>query len=298
MGIQKIYYALTVLFIFCISFAPSASGQEIGDKQNGLASWYGAKYHGRPTSSGEVYNRHKLTAAHNELPLGSKVKVTNVATGESVVVRINDRGPFRGARIIDLSEAAARKINYRQDGLAEVIVEVIDLPESFLASRAKSIKPEPEAVLASASVTPDDAAKTSVTGTKPVIAEESSLAVGPVIPSTSVSAVSISDPVVPTLSKSQVFVIQAGSYGNLNYAEAQVEKMRRMYQKMPIALVEETVNGQKVHRILAGRFVSKATAEQARRDLVKKGIQGLVKSMPEPTTLASTPAAATSASTL
>ncbi|WP_210462173.1 septal ring lytic transglycosylase RlpA family protein [Rufibacter roseolus] len=286
MGIQKIYYALTVLFIFFFSFAPTASGQEIGDKQNGLASWYGAKYHGRRTTSGEVYNRHKLTAAHNELPLGSKVRVTNEATGESVVVKINDRGPFRGARIIDLSEAAARKINYRNDGLAHVTVEVLELPEYFLVSRAKLKEAEPKveeaatpAVLAKAPATP---VNTQAVPT----AEQTAVVKGPVAIPAQTSAVSSTAPMAPTLAKEQVFVIQAGAFSSLSNAEVQADKMRRMYQKMPISLVEETVNGRKVHRILAGRFISKATAEQARKDLVKQGFQGLVKSVAEPAALA------------
>ncbi|WP_207433415.1 septal ring lytic transglycosylase RlpA family protein [Sabulibacter ruber] len=281
MGKLKIYNALTVLFIFFISFAPAAFGQEIGDKQNGLASWYGAKYHGRPTTSGEIYNRHKLTAAHNQLPLGSKVKVTNVATGESVVVRINDRGPFRGARIIDLSEAAARKIHYRNDGLAEVTVEVVELPEAFLASREKAETPSEEKEELSAAKT--ETAVAAVTPATPVST--------PITLTSSPAGANPTDakaiPAVPTLAQSQVYVVQAGSFGNVANATAQVEKLKKLYQKMPIALVEETVNGQKVHRILAGRFVSKTVAEQARQDLAKKGFQGLVRMAAEPAPLAS-----------
>ncbi|MFB9863220.1 septal ring lytic transglycosylase RlpA family protein [Rufibacter immobilis] len=273
MGIQKICYALTVLIISFFSFAPIATGQDVGDKQSGLASWYGVKYHGRPTSSGEIYNRHKLTAAHNQLPLGSKVRVTNVATGQSVVVRINDRGPFRGARIIDLSEAAARKIKYRRNGLAEVVVEVIELPEAFLASRAKAEKAaaeeEKEALaLANAQAT-DTPVETPLV--KPVVTENAAVVA----------------PAVPAALQQKAFVVQAGSFGSLSNAEAQVEKLRSMYEKMPIALVEETINGRRVHRILAGRFVSKATAEQARQDLAKRGITGLVREMAEPAALAS-----------
>ncbi|WP_205503574.1 septal ring lytic transglycosylase RlpA family protein [Rufibacter psychrotolerans] len=275
MGKLKIYNALTVLFIFFISFAPAAFGQEVGDKQNGLASWYGAKYHGRPTSSGEIYNRHKLTAAHNELPLGSKVKVTNLATGESVVVRINDRGPFRGARIIDLSEAAARKIHYRKDGLADVTVEVVELPEAFLASRAKA-RAEQAAKEEALALAKAEAIKE---------AAETPKATAPPTPATATAT--NPTPITPSLAQTQVYVVQAGAFGNLAYATAQVEKLRKLYQKMPIVLVEETVNGQKVHRILAGRFVSKTTAEQARQDLGKKGFQGLVRVAVEPAPLAS-----------
>ncbi|WP_062543637.1 septal ring lytic transglycosylase RlpA family protein [Rufibacter tibetensis] len=278
MGIQKIYYALTVLIISFFGFAPLASGQEIGDKQNGLASWYGVQYHGRPTSSGEIYNRHKLTAAHNELPLGTRVKVTNKATGKSVVVKINDRGPFRGARIIDLSEAAAKKLSYRKEGLADVTVEVLDLPEAFLAKQAKSKELEPKQIILAADIAP-----APTPATLPTAVPASSVS-----PSKASATASVSIPAspTPTLRLPEEFVIQAGAYSNLVNAQAQLEKLRRIYQKMPMMLVEEKVNGQKVHRILAGRFVSKATAEQARQDLVKKGFQGLVKKAPEPVTLA------------
>jgi rare lipoprotein A len=274
MGIQKICYTLTVLSVFFFSFTLTAQGQEIGDKQKGTASWYGARYHGRPTSSGELYNRHKLTAAHNELPLGSKVRVTNVATGESVVVKINDRGPFSGARIIDLSEAAARRINYRKHGLAKVTVEVLDLPDAFLASRAKLKKQEEEEKAALAAMIP----------VKPVLTVSG---MGPLAEPAQVSTTTIPSPVAPVLAQTQFFAVQAGSFEDLDNAEAQVEQMRRFYQKMPIALVEENINGQLVHRVLAGRFVSKATAEQARKDLWKKGVTGLVRSLPEPVMLAS-----------
>lgn len=74
---------------------------------SGLASWYGPGFHGRRSANGEIYNQHALTAAHRSLPFGTRVKVTNTRTGRSVVVRINDRGPYAGGRIIDLSAAAA-----------------------------------------------------------------------------------------------------------------------------------------------------------------------------------------------
>ncbi|GAA4310735.1 septal ring lytic transglycosylase RlpA family protein [Nibribacter koreensis] len=236
MGIQKIYHAIVVLFISIITFAPTASAQEVGETQKGLASWYGAKYHGRKTSSGEVYNRHKLTAAHNGLPLGTVVKVTNLSNGESVTVKINDRGPFKGRRIIDLSEAAAKKIHYRNAGLTEVSVEVVELPQSYMAKRS-----------------------TPITAPKEVT-EETALAANTV----------------------SSYVIQAGAFGNIANAQAQLEKLKKIYQQLPVSLMEETVNGKKVHRIVAGKFQDKTTAEQARQDLVKKGFPGLVKEMKEP----------------
>jgi rare lipoprotein A len=106
-------------------------------RERGVASWYGRKFHGQPTSSGETYDMFAMTAAHPTLPLPSYARVTNVATGRSVVVRVNDRGPFLNDRIIDLSYAAAHRIGIAQRGSGEVEVEAI-LPgaPSVLATAA------------------------------------------------------------------------------------------------------------------------------------------------------------------
>jgi len=93
--------------------------------ETGLASWYGPPYHNRRGSNGEVYNMHAMTAAHRTLPLGSIVRVTNVKTGHSALVRITDPGPFIPGRVVDLSLAAARKIDVYQPGVAEVKVELM-----------------------------------------------------------------------------------------------------------------------------------------------------------------------------
>ena len=86
------------------------SGAEAKSIQSGGASWYGPGFHGKKTASGERFNTRALTAAHRSLPFGTKVRVTNERTGRSVVVRINDRGPFVGGRVIDLSKAAAQAV--------------------------------------------------------------------------------------------------------------------------------------------------------------------------------------------
>lgn len=88
----------------------------------GIASWYGDAFHGRPTATGEIYDMNGLSAAHTTLPLPSLAEVTNLQTGESVIVRVNDRGPFVGDRIIDLSRGAADALGVRSQGLAEVRV--------------------------------------------------------------------------------------------------------------------------------------------------------------------------------
>jgi rare lipoprotein A len=91
----------------------------------GLASWYGPGFHGAQTASGEYFNQNDMTAAHRTLPFGTKVRVTNVNNGRSVVVRINDRGPFSGGRVIDLSAAAAQAIGMISSGVAPVQIEVL-----------------------------------------------------------------------------------------------------------------------------------------------------------------------------
>jgi rare lipoprotein A len=93
---------------------------------SGSASWYGDKFHGRQTANGERYDMNKLTAAHKTLPFGTKVRVTNRNNGKAVVVRINDRGPYVGRRVIDLSRGAATAVGMIGTGVAAVKLEVLD----------------------------------------------------------------------------------------------------------------------------------------------------------------------------
>ena len=94
--------------------------------QVGTASYYGKKFHGRKTANGEVFNMYKLTAAHRVLPLGTIAKVTNLANGRWVVVKVNDRGPFIEGRILDLSFGAALEIEMVQQGTAKVMIEIVE----------------------------------------------------------------------------------------------------------------------------------------------------------------------------
>ena len=96
--------------------------------ETGIASWYGAPYHGRQSASGEIYDQEQLTAAHRTLPFGTRVRVRRLNSDESVVVRINDRGPFVNSRIIDLSHAAAVRLGIVDGGVAPVTLEVLGTP--------------------------------------------------------------------------------------------------------------------------------------------------------------------------
>jgi rare lipoprotein A len=118
-----------------------SSGKTIRTKkpyQVGNASWYGKQFHGRTTASGEDFDMFELTAAHRRLPLGTYVKVTNLRNGKWVIVRVNDRGPYVGNRIMDLSYSAARMLNFR-DGVERVRLDVVQ-PESLAANHTYGVK--------------------------------------------------------------------------------------------------------------------------------------------------------------
>lgn len=102
-------------------------------KASGIGSWYGRKFHGQKTSNGEIYDMYGMTAAHTTLPIPCYVRVTNIANGKSVIVRVNDRGPFHSGRLIDLSYTAAYKLGYVGNGSAMVEVEVVQPGDTLLA---------------------------------------------------------------------------------------------------------------------------------------------------------------------
>jgi rare lipoprotein A len=93
--------------------------------QSGVASWYGPRFHGRRAANGEIFNQDELTAAHRKLPFGTEIRVTNLANGRSVVVRINDRGPYIKGRILDLSRAAAQELGMVKRGVVRISLEVL-----------------------------------------------------------------------------------------------------------------------------------------------------------------------------
>lgn len=122
----KIIAAVCIVAFFLISMS-CAQRQVLspGSIQTGLASWYGPDFHGKTTSSREIYNMYDMTAAHRTLPFGTRVMVTNIRNEKSVLVRINDRGPFIKGRIIDLSYAAAEMLDMVEEGVIQVKIEVL-----------------------------------------------------------------------------------------------------------------------------------------------------------------------------
>lgn len=170
----------------------------VGDfKHSGIASWYGKKFHGRPTSSGEIYDMYAMTAAHPTLPIPSYARVTNIANQKSVVVRINDRGPFLHERVIDLSYVAAYKLGIVSNGSANVEVESL-APGAAIAPIAVSEPVQSQPLESSTSL----------------IAE----AVPVVAPTEAV--------VPPKASESNIYYLQLGAFKSQEGAEVYLAKMR------------------------------------------------------------------------
>lgn len=128
---MKTSTCLHILVLFSLVFTLGCATTTVkapgGDRHEarGLASWYGERYQGRPTASGEPFDPYGFTAAHKTLPFGTRVRVRDVETRKTVVVRINDRGPFVRGRVIDLSYAAARDLGMLRDGIREVELTII-----------------------------------------------------------------------------------------------------------------------------------------------------------------------------
>ena len=148
--------------MFIISFSAAQNVTGVSFREEGLASWYGRGFEGRPTATGEIYDPNLLTAAHRSLPFGTEVTVTNLQNMRQVTVRINDRGPFVDGRVIDISEAAARALDLVQAGIAPVIITSNNVA---LLSAPMALEPRIEAIIAApAGPAPSPVQTTPATG--------------------------------------------------------------------------------------------------------------------------------------
>lgn len=197
-------------------------------KERGIASWYGKRFHGKKTSNGEIYDMYSMSAAHTILPLPSYVKVTNPANGKSVIVRVNDRGPFKHSRIIDLSFAAAFKLGYTNKGSTLVEVEAID-PNN--ANTNTETKPEVAAAPISAPVNTEQAATNS--------ANETTLDIG--------------------------YFVQAGAFKNEANADALIKKIEALDIEQNASFNKVYNSG--LHRLKIGPFETKQEADKMAADL-------------------------------
>jgi rare lipoprotein A len=145
----QIFAVVFYLLSGACSWIPKGESElDVGIKERGIASWYGAQFHGKLAANGEVFNREALTAAHRTLPLGSMVRVVNLLNGKHVRVRINDRGPYVNGRILDLSHAAAAQLGMVDAGLSVIQLEVIgDHRPDFLFDVEERIEQSPHLIM-------------------------------------------------------------------------------------------------------------------------------------------------------
>jgi len=260
-----------------------------GHVEKGLASWYGKKFHGRKTSSGERYNMYAMTAAHKSLPLPSYVKVTNLKNGRSAVVKVNDRGPFHGKRVIDLSYAAARKLGVVKRGTAMVEVRAIDPrkydseedSETLFASAEKPKKAAKGASKTAPAVAKKDTpAKTTrasavqvvsaTTRTKAKSAPESEAK--PVTGSeTLVAAVdAMRESAGKPASASSVY-LQVGAFGNRNNAE---QLRRQLLDQLEEGVLVRASDGTKapLYKVHVGPLDSPSEADDVSQKLADLGL--------------------------
>jgi rare lipoprotein A len=120
--------SLVMVAALLATISSSAFAAKPGQIENGIASYYHDSLHGNKTASGQIYDKNKISAAHKSLPLGTRVRVTDLRTGKSIEARVNDRGPFVKGRIIDLSRKAAKELGLLKKGITKVKVEVLSVP--------------------------------------------------------------------------------------------------------------------------------------------------------------------------
>lgn len=233
--------------VFGQRYVPDTSGQPY--KKRGIASWYGKKFHGNSTSIGETYDMYAMTAAHTTLPIPSYARVTSLVNGKTIIVRVNDRGPFHSDRIMDLSYVAAYKLGIIGPGSGQVVVEAIQADEiRRLASQGApaASAPEPE----------------SATGSTPVMAPVAATPVAltpePLAPATPSTA-----PMRPAsgVAGGSVY-LQVGAFSQPANAQSLVSRINTQLgaEGAPAATVEQTNN---LYRVRIGPYPDRQSALNA-----------------------------------
>ncbi|MDB5746920.1 MAG: hypothetical protein JWP72_1768 [Massilia sp.] len=219
--------------------------------QRGVASWYGVKFHGQRTSSGEPYDMYKMTAAHPTLPIPSYARVTNVASGKSVVVRINDRGPFHASRVVDVSYTAALKLGLLGRGSHEVEVERLFPNDPIRLARERRAATSQAQAAASAAAPPSPQIAALMLEGR---VQTDSAALAQALPAA-----------VPAKSTGVAgFYLQLGAWSRADKAQ----EMSRQLADAGIAVGNlEVAPAGAVHRLYGGPFGSRAEAQQAARAL-------------------------------
>ena len=235
-------------------------------KQRGVGSWYGKKFHGQKTSSGERYDMYQMSAAHPTLPIPSYARVTNLDNGVQVIVRVNDRGPFHASRIIDLSYTAALKLGYIGKGSGRLEVERL-LPDEIerIAREQKNPAPRaPEPTPASAPVPLAGAAPAITTATMDATKME------PALPAIIPDAGAAPEPLAATKNASAGgFYLQLGAYAQAANAEAIRARLLQNWAGLPP--IEVTPDGV-FYRLYGGPFATRAEAALAAQQVQDAGL--------------------------
>jgi len=247
-------------------------------KEQGIASWYGRRYHGQKTASGEVYDMYAMTAAHPILPIPSYARVTNLRNGRSVVVRINDRGPFHDGRVIDLSYTAACKLDVLAGGSTRVEVETI-IPDST-TTVAAAPKPRANATVpapAAAPPAPSTAAATPAPAATPVAGTplEMDGVASPAAATATKPAPAEPAAVVPVSAESGGYFLQLGAFASRENADNFVSHLRAQANVAARTLQVFARDG--LFRVQAGPYASQADARTAADRLAASlGIRAMV----------------------
>ena len=236
----------------------------------GRASWYGAYFQGRKTTSGERFNRFKYTCAHKTLPFGTRLRVTNVKNGKSVVVRVTDRGPYRHERIIDLSEIAARPLGITECGAATVVAEIVKADTPL----GPATTPDNLTVLFDADPNPNAAYTTySVPNAADPVAPTEKPAL--------IAAAAVGKMEVLTATESvncpAGFLIQAGSFADAANARQVQARIKSLLPDVKVEVSQDLLDGRQRSRVFVGNFGERPEAEAVRQQLMVWGIGGLVR---------------------
>lgn len=256
--------------------------------ETGIASWYGQDFHGQSTSNGEIFNKNELTAAHKTLPLPTLARVTNLENGRSIVVRINDRGPFSGSRIIDLSQRAAQLLGFEQTGTAQVRVQVLADESKAIADAMRHYGTGAAPVTVALNTTGPIPANE---GPEQIAPSASSAAVAPVTSEALASpepAVKTLEPVRTTPSVHQQLLatqpvpevvqlpvgphhiyVQAGAFSVLENA---TKLKQRLSAIGPTSVAMATVNGTKFYRVRVGPLPDVPSADAALNKIRHAGV--------------------------
>lgn len=223
----------------------------------GIASWYGPTFHGKASASGETFDENAMTAAHPTLPIPSLVRVTNLENGRSVVVRLNDRGPFVDDRIIDLSRAAGKALDMHAKGTVRVRVQYVG-PAPAEANSAPVQRVEIQQVSAVPIVRPTPDFQV-VTEPLPDLVPASTP-----VPAWTPAA---------RAAEQHGYFLQAGSFVDLGNAHAAMAKLKAVG---PVSVVEADINGVTYYRVMVGPWVTRGRAEQTQDRLTESGMKSFV----------------------